>query len=94
MLSQPGNPAIADAIRLASGAYTRPQAEVARQQAQCMNDQVSDFRMTDGTEVLGFGLAGCRVDVLTALVQPLVRQGASEDATVDLARSVIVMVPA
>lgn len=41
---QPGNPAIADAIRLASDAYTRPQAEVAREQAHYMDDQVSDFR--------------------------------------------------
>ena len=41
---QPGNPAVADAIRLASDAYTRPQAEVAREQAHYMEDQISDFR--------------------------------------------------
>ena len=41
---QPGNPAIAEAIRLASDAYTRPQSEVEREQAHYMDDQVSDFR--------------------------------------------------
>ena len=41
---QPGNPAIADAIRLASDAYTRPQADVEREQAHYMDDQVGDFR--------------------------------------------------
>ncbi len=55
----PGNPAIAEGIRSASDAYTRPQAEVAREQEQYMDDQVSDFRdmldRTGGDEGLDFG---------------------------------------
>ena len=42
--AQPGNPAIASAIRLASDAYTRLHVEVAWEQAHYMDDQVSDFR--------------------------------------------------
>ena len=40
----PGNSVVAEAIRLASDAYTRPQSEVEREQARYMDDQVSDFR--------------------------------------------------
>ncbi len=40
----PGAPETAEAIRRASDAYTRPTAEVAREQAQYMDDQVQDYR--------------------------------------------------
>ncbi len=55
---QPGNTAIAEVIRLASEAYTRPQSEVADEQADYMDGQVSDFRDKldrTGSDALDFG---------------------------------------
>lgn len=63
---QPGNFAVAEAIRLASDAYTRPQPGIEREQTRYMDDHVSDFRDRldrtgdDGNMDFGQGPAGDR----------------------------------